>query len=87
MIAGIDTSSLTIAWLVAVLCNHPEWQKKIAEEVDLFIETHGRAPKFSEREALPNCMAVIKEIVRYRPVTFFGVSHKINEDGMENKRY
>ncbi|CEG82460.1 hypothetical protein RMATCC62417_16529 [Rhizopus microsporus] len=80
MVAGIDTSSLTIAWLVAVLCNHPEWQKKIAEEVDLFIETHGRAPEFSEREALPNCMAVIKEVVRYRPVTFFGVSHKINED-------
>ncbi|KAG1445906.1 hypothetical protein G6F56_009750 [Rhizopus delemar] len=80
MIAGVDTVSVSLEWAMAVLCHYPEWQKRISDEVDLFIEKNGRLPFFSDRNDFPNLTAVIKEILRYRPSVHLGVPHKANED-------
>ncbi|CAO3703834.1 unnamed protein product [Rhizopus stolonifer] len=38
-VGGVDTSSIAMTWSLAVLCNHPEWQKKVTDELDLFVQS------------------------------------------------
>jgi cytochrome P450 len=79
--AGEDTTETTLAWAIAILCNHPQVQKNIQEELDVFINEHGRAPKFSQRDQIPYTVSVMKECMRYRPITSFGVPHETTNDG------
>lgn len=81
MIGGIDTVSNSMAWAFAILCHHPDWQKKMSDEIDSFVHKHGRLPMFTERKEIPSLIAVIKETLRYRPSIYFGVPHKATKDG------
>ncbi|KAG1444752.1 hypothetical protein G6F56_010167 [Rhizopus delemar] len=40
--AGTDTTAVSTAWAIAVLCHHPNVQKKICDELDVFIKKHGQ---------------------------------------------
>lgn len=82
MIGGTDTFSVTFHWTIAIMCNHPEVQKKVADEIDQFIKANGRVPEFTEREQVPYCISVMKECMRYKPPTPFGLPHAVREDGM-----
>lgn len=75
LVGGNDTQSATLAWNIAIMCNHPEIQQKVASEIDQFVEHHGRAPTFKERDQVPYCIAVMKESIRYRTTTSFGLAH------------
>ncbi|KAG1288706.1 hypothetical protein G6F65_000632 [Rhizopus arrhizus] len=77
---GVDTISLAMAWVFAILCHYPKWQKRMLDEVDLFIQNYGRLPLFTERQELPSMIAFIKETIRYRPSFLLGVPHKATED-------
>ncbi|KAL9552676.1 hypothetical protein PS6_004353 [Mucor atramentarius] len=78
--AGTDTISVTMSWNYAILCRYPDLQKRVSEEIDAFIKTHGRIPNFEEREEIPLCVSVMKECMRYRPTSSFGVSHTTDKD-------
>ncbi|KAG2210501.1 hypothetical protein INT47_002443 [Mucor saturninus] len=78
--AGTDTNSVYLCWTIAIMCNYPEAQKRIAAEIDNFVERHGRLPLFSERLELPFCISAMKECMRYKPITAFGIPHLANED-------
>ncbi|CEP14774.1 hypothetical protein [Parasitella parasitica] len=78
--AGTDTISVTMSWNYAILCRYPDLQKKIAAEIDEFIKNHGRVPNFDEREQIPLCVSVMKECMRYRPTSPFGVSHTTDKE-------
>ncbi|KAF1806535.1 cytochrome P450 [Mucor lusitanicus] len=78
--AGTDTISVTMSWNYAILCRYPDLQKRVSAEIDSFIKIHGRVPDFSEREELPLCISVMKESMRYRPTSPFGVSHTTDKD-------
>ncbi|GAA5808621.1 hypothetical protein MFLAVUS_002013 [Mucor flavus] len=80
IIAGTDTVSVTLSWNIAILCRHPNVQYKIFAELDKFIESNGRVPHFNERSQLPYCISVMKECMRYRPITPFGLPHTTHED-------
>lgn len=80
MIGGVDTVSNALAFVLAVLCHYPEWQKKMSEEIDAFVEKYGRLPYYTEREELPVVVAVLKETIRYRPSAYLGIPHKATED-------
>lgn len=80
IIAGTDTVSVTLSWNIAILCRHSDVQIKVAAELDEFIAKHGRLPHFKERSHLPYCISVMKECMRYRPITPFGLPHTTNED-------
>jgi cytochrome P450 len=62
------------------MCHYPEVQRKVSAEIDEFIERNGRIPHFKEREQLPYCISVMKESMRYKPTTTFGVLHTAHED-------
>lgn len=78
---GTDTVSLTLAWNIAILCHYPQVQKQAAAEIDKFIKSNGRLPHFNERTQLPYCISVMKECMRFRPTTAFGIPHAVYEDG------
>lgn len=78
---GTDTVSITLNWNFALMCHFPLVQKRAADEIDLFVEKHGRLPTFTEKAEVPFCVATYKECMRYRPTTPFGVPHSTNEDG------
>ncbi|KAI7896202.1 cytochrome P450 [Mucor mucedo] len=78
--AGTDTNSVYLCWTIGIMCHYPEVQVKIAAEIDNFIERHGRLPSFSDRLELPFCVSTMKECMRYKPITAFGIPHLANDD-------
>jgi cytochrome P450 len=78
--AGTETVSATMYWLFAIACNLPEVQTKLQAEIDTFIRSHQRLPEFSERLAFPYMNAVIKETMRFKSATPFGIPHKATKD-------
>ncbi|KAG2217228.1 hypothetical protein INT45_012687 [Circinella minor] len=80
LVAGTDTTAVTITWAFLQLSTKPEVQKKIQEEIDAFVDKHGRVPYFWERDSVPYMIAVQRECFRLRPTTEFGVPHAVAED-------
>ncbi|CAO3645431.1 unnamed protein product [Cunninghamella blakesleeana] len=78
--AGVDTTSVTLSWLSINLANHPKVQDKLHEEIDAFIQKHGRLPTFEERDQVPYLIAVQRESLRFRPIAPFGIPHLANKD-------
>ena len=65
-IAGIDTSAITIEWVLAELINHPNIMNKARQEIDSVIgET--RLIQESDIAKLPYLQATIKETMRLHP--------------------
>ncbi|KAI8883843.1 cytochrome P450 [Backusella circina FSU 941] len=73
--AGTETASATMTWLFAIVCNRPEIQEKIQRELDQYIQTHGRIPTFADRLELPYAIAMLKETMRFKSATPFGIPH------------
>jgi cytochrome P450 len=66
--------------MFAVLCHHPDVQKKAQKELDNFVSINNRIPTFSDRDDLPYVISVIKESMRYKPTTPFGAVHSASKD-------
>ncbi|KAG1474830.1 hypothetical protein G6F56_000105 [Rhizopus delemar] len=79
--AGIDTTANSISWFFAILCNYPEHQKRIFEELKEFTKKYNRQPLFTDKEELPFLIAFMKEGTRFRPAGHFGLPHKALQDG------
>ncbi|GAN11298.1 ribosomal protein S1 [Mucor ambiguus] len=77
---GTDTTATSLSWNFAILSHHPDVQQKAAEEIDSFIRAHGRVPGFQDRLEMPYCIAIIKESMRYRPISPFGIPHSVQQD-------
>ncbi|KAI9282685.1 cytochrome P450 [Sporodiniella umbellata] len=80
MIGGVDTTSSSVAFAIGLLCHYKNWQNKMIEEIDAYIESHGHAPVYADRASLPNVLAVMKETMRYRPSGSLGLAHRATED-------
>ena len=78
--AGTDTISVTMSWNYAIMARYPDVQKRVSAEIDEFIKKNGRVPDFNEREQIPLSISVMKECMRYRPISAFGVSHTTDKD-------
>jgi len=71
-VAGSETTSNTINYTLWYLCNYPEVQRKIQEEVDTVI---GRdtLPSYEDRSKLPYLEAVVHETQRIVGLAFAGI--------------
>ncbi|KAI8883842.1 cytochrome P450 [Backusella circina FSU 941] len=78
--AGTETVSATMTWLFTIVCHMPEVQTRLQAEIDTFIRSHQRLPSFSERLEFPYMIAVIKETMRFKSATPFGIPHKATKD-------
>ncbi|KIW79286.1 hypothetical protein Z517_05898 [Fonsecaea pedrosoi CBS 271.37] len=57
----------------------PEWLKKVQDELDRVVGS-ARLPTFDDLPELPTVRAVVKETLRFRPVTAGGIAHKTTAD-------
>lgn len=78
---GTDTTATSLSWNFAILSHYPKVQERAIKEIDAFIKAHGRVPQFQERLDVPYCIAIIKESMRYRPTSPFGIPHSVEKDG------
>ncbi|KAF5567592.1 cytochrome p450 [Fusarium phyllophilum] len=60
------------------MCHFPEWQRKMQDELDE--QVGDRMPEFEDIPSLPIVRAVIKEVLRWRPVTAGGFPHQLTKD-------
>lgn len=76
---GIDTTATTLEWLFYIMCNYPETQRKVQEELDRVIGSD-RLPTFKDRPNLPYLNAVLLELMRWKHFAPFGLPHMTLKD-------
>ncbi|KAK5168133.1 uncharacterized protein LTR77_006701 [Saxophila tyrrhenica] len=78
--AGSGTTAAAMMSFILAMLHHPAWQTAIQCEVDDICGADGRLPNFADVPQLPTVRAVIKEVLRWRPVTAGGVPHELERD-------
>jgi cytochrome P450 len=66
-------------WWTFVMVAFPEVQRRAQAELDAVVG-RARPPTFADAPCLPYVRAVIKEVLRWRPVLRFGLPHASAED-------
>jgi cytochrome P450 len=79
MAGGIDTSALSFEWLVYILTNYPDVQKKIHDELDRVVGPD-RLPTLDDVDKLQYLNATICELFRFKHFAPFGIPHNTRED-------
>ena len=77
--AGFDTTSSTLMWWTLAMVVFPEVQHRAQAEIDAVVG-RARPPTFADAPQLPYVRAIIKEVLRWRPVIERGLPHKAAED-------
>jgi len=80
LVAGYDTTGMTLSYLAYAMSKNPEVQKKLQEEVDqAFEESGGEIPDYSVIQSLPYLDMVVHETLRVHSPT--GVNFRVaNKD-------
>jgi len=76
---GADTTVSVIHSFYLAMITHPEAQRKAQEEIDMVIG-NDRFPTFADQPNLPYVGALVKEVLRWNPVTPLGLPHISSED-------
>lgn len=77
--AGSETTSSTLNSCIKYLAAYPDVQRKANEELSRVVGD-SRQPTFDEEESLPYIRAMVKEILRIRPITNIGTPHYTTAD-------
>lgn len=77
-LVAIFTVAGPLYYFLLAMVHHPEWQKKIQDEMDR--ECCGRMPELTDMPNLPTLRACIKETMRWRPNVPTGVAHEVETD-------
>lgn len=80
--AGSGTTAAAMMSFCLAMCHFPEWQKKMQDELDAHVGS--QMPEFDDIPKLPTVRAVIKEVLRWRPVTAGGFPHQLTKDDEYN---
>jgi cytochrome P450 len=64
---GAGTTAGAMQSFVQAMCHYPEWQTKLNEELERVVGPD-RIPTFADVARLPLVRAVMKEVLRWRPV-------------------
>ncbi|CAA7409636.1 unnamed protein product [Spirodela intermedia] len=78
LVAGSDSSAVTLEWALTELINHPEMLQKAREEVDRVVGRE-RLVEEADISGLPYVQAVIRETLRLHPAAAF-VSRESRKD-------
>jgi cytochrome P450 len=65
-VAAVYTVSSPLVTFVRAAVLHPEWLRKVQEEIDIVCGPY-RMPEVSDSPLLPTLRAFIKECLRWRP--------------------
>jgi len=67
LIAGTETSSMTICWALIYLANNADIQERVQKEIDSVV-SRDRLPSLSDKPKLPYTEAVMFEVMRVRTI-------------------
>ncbi|KAL6503645.1 hypothetical protein OROGR_025568 [Orobanche gracilis] len=75
---GTDTTATAVEWAVARMIETPEIQTRLYDEIR---STVGEGTKIEEKdvEKMPYLNAVVKELLRKHPPTYFSLTHAVTE--------
>ncbi|KAJ7142221.1 cytochrome P450 [Mycena epipterygia] len=73
-IAGADTTVTALSTFFLAMLANPEAQSQAQMEIDAVLGK-GQLPNFNDEQSLPYVSALVKEVLRWRPVTPMGVPH------------
>ncbi|KAI9835777.1 MAG: hypothetical protein M1819_001956 [Sarea resinae] len=76
---GADTTTAQLRTFVLAMASYPRVQEKAQALIDEKIGS-GRSPTWKDFADLPYINAIVKEGLRWRPVTSVGFAHKVRED-------
>ncbi|KAG8788910.1 hypothetical protein FRC12_014072 [Ceratobasidium sp. 428] len=77
--AGSDTTVASLEVFVIAMVRYPEVQAKAQDEIDRVVGTK-RLPTFEDQSQLPYIDQIIKEVMRWQPVTPLAVPHTSTQD-------
>ncbi|KAF8489336.1 cytochrome P450 [Russula emetica] len=78
-VGGADTSSVMMSWWTLAMLAYPETQARAQAELDAVIG-RTRMPTFADYPHLPYIRAMVKELLRWRPITPITTPHRSAED-------
>ncbi|KAI5843189.1 cytochrome P450 [Tricharina praecox] len=81
--AGSETTSTTLNNFILAGLLFPEAIAKGQDELDRVVGSD-RLPTWDDEQNLPYIRAMVKEILRWRPVNKFGMNHALSEDDWWN---
>jgi cytochrome P450 len=81
--AGSGTTSAAMMSFILAMVHYPDWQKRMQDEIDNVVGD-SRLPTFTDIPNLPTVRAVVKETLRWRPVTAGGLPHQLIKDDVYN---
>ncbi|XP_076830836.1 cytochrome P450 2U1 [Brachyhypopomus gauderio] len=73
-VAGTDTTTNSILWMVLYMCLHPDVQEKVQQEIDAVVGS-GRPPSLTDKGTLPYTEATIMEVQRMTVVVPLSIPH------------
>ncbi|KAL0252995.1 hypothetical protein SLS55_008440 [Diplodia seriata] len=77
--AGSETTASSLNTFVLCMTLFPEARQRAQEEIDRVVGME-RLPAWGDEVALPYTRALVKEVLRWRPVNKFGMVHASSED-------
>jgi cytochrome P450 len=78
-----DTTVSAMRSFFLAMTIHPEFQVKAQEEIDTVIGTH-RLPTINDREEMPFCDRLVKEVLRWGVIGPLGIPHVSKVDDEYN---
>jgi cytochrome P450 len=72
LIAGHDTSTALLAWVLFLLGSHPQWMAQVQQEVDAVLTTASQPPTAEQLNQMHITDQVIKEALRIYPPIHVG---------------
>ena len=68
LVAGYDTTGISLSYMAYELANHPDIQSRLQEEIDEAFEDAGdKFPDYNVIQSLPYLDMVLHETLRYHP--------------------
>ncbi|KAF5314830.1 hypothetical protein D9619_007202 [Psilocybe cf. subviscida] len=77
--AGADTTTTALETFFYAMTIFPDAQKKAQQEIDIVVGNK-RLPNYDDWDSLPYTEALLREVLRWRPVMPLGVAHAITDD-------
>ncbi|KXN86824.1 O-methylsterigmatocystin oxidoreductase [Leucoagaricus sp. SymC.cos] len=78
---GVDTTLALLHNFILAILLHPEAQQRAQEELDKLLQAERRQqPEWIDADKLPYIAALLKEVLRWRPVLPLGAPHAVIQD-------
>ncbi|KAE9389979.1 cytochrome P450 [Gymnopus androsaceus JB14] len=84
--AGAETTAAALSVFVLAMILYPDSMRKAQREIDSVVG-RGRLPTFADRPHLPYLQAMVKEVLRWRPVAPSSLPRRTSEDDWYNEYF